>query len=563
MKKALATVMAMATLGCAMMGAACGGPEVIDKVDETKTTLRIANYNGGVGEKWLDNLADRFEDKVKDEVFEEGKKGVQVIIDHQKNYSGKELGNSLKADTNNHLYFTQALDYNMMASQGLLADITDLVKDTTGEDGKKIVDKLNANKKSYLEKDGKYYAIPHYELYNGLQYDAGVFKEKKLYFSDVIRSDGTRGFVANDTAKKSPGPDGKYNTYDDGLPSSYEEFYTLLKQMKSNGVIPFVWTGKSTHYTNMLVSTLFANYIGKDGFDVLFNYEEKEIEIVTNYAGGVVQTEMQKLNKDTAYKVKGSAAMYYALEFCQKVFSKGENYSEGGYTCTGANFSHIQAQQKLWFSGLDGEESKVAMLIDGNYSYNEAADAGTIEQAKTNFSAAFDQKDIRYMPMPVQYEGTVTEGKGKAPVLVDCYQSYAFINANTSGASMDAAKAFLSYAYTDEQMQKFTLETNGIMKGVSYDLSAIEESDELCSNGKYMLQMRKAAEQAGTLIYPFTGRSEFLKNAAKFNLSTGGDFWAADSQTIMFNAFNSGTMTAAQYFEQVQLTASEWQAIIA
>jgi len=71
MKKALATVMAMATLGCAMMGAACGGPEVIDKVDETKTTLRIANYNGGVGEKWLDNLADRFEDKVKDEVFEE------------------------------------------------------------------------------------------------------------------------------------------------------------------------------------------------------------------------------------------------------------------------------------------------------------------------------------------------------------------------------------------------------------------------------------------------------------------------------------------------------------
>ena len=557
MKKAIATIMAVSTIACAAISAGCT-PEALEKVDETKTTLRIANYNGGVGEAWLEKLADRFEEAYAEESLESGKTGVQVIIDHQKNYSGRELQNSIKADTNNHLYFTQAVDYNMMANDGALADITDLVKDTTGADGKKIIDKLSANKKSFLEKNGKYYAIPHYELYNGIQYDAGVFEEKKLYFGETFNPDGSRKFVASKVAKKSPGPDGIYDTYDDGLPSSYEEFYRLIKQMKDNDVIPFVWTGKSTHYTNMLVHTLYANYIGADGFDVLFNYAEKDIEIVTNYAGGVVQTEMQTLNKDTAYKVKSSAAMYYALEFCQKIFTDSENYPSN---CLGANFSHIQAQQTLFFSGLSGKDKKVAMLIDGSYSYNEAVEAKVLEQAKSEFPQTYTQKDIRYMPMPVQYSGTVTEGKGKAPTLVDTFKAYTFINANTKGAALDAAKLFLSYAYTDEQLEKFTLETNGTVKGVSYDLASVAENENLCNNGKYMLQMRSAAEQAGSLIFPFTGKRAFLANSAEFDLSTGGDFWAASQQNIMFNAFNGG-MTAAQYFEQVQWTEKEWQAII-
>ena len=105
MKKSLALLMATLALGTSLLSA-CGGPEIVDSADATKTTLRIANYNGGVGEEWLEKLAVRFEDAYKDEVFETGKKGVDVRIDHQKNYSGKEITNSLRADTNNHIYFT-------------------------------------------------------------------------------------------------------------------------------------------------------------------------------------------------------------------------------------------------------------------------------------------------------------------------------------------------------------------------------------------------------------------------------------------------------------------------
>ena len=51
-----------------------------DKIDETKTQLRISNYQGGFGRVWLDNAAARFEEKYKNESFEPGKTGVEIHI---------------------------------------------------------------------------------------------------------------------------------------------------------------------------------------------------------------------------------------------------------------------------------------------------------------------------------------------------------------------------------------------------------------------------------------------------------------------------------------------------
>lgn len=559
MKKTIAFMITLTTLGGALMGAGCG-PQVIDEVDKTKTTLRIANYNGGVGEEWLDQLALRFEEAYKDVSFEEGKMGVDVRPDHNKKYSGKEIVSSLKNDTNNHIYFTQALDYHMMADSGLFADITELVTETVGSDNKKIVDKLSNDRKEFLEKDGSYYAIPHYELYNGIQYDAGVFSSKKLYFSDVFNEDGTRMFINSPNAKKSCGPDGIYNTYDDGLPSSYDEFYRLIDQMTSNDVIPFIWTGASTHYTNMLLSSLFDNYIGADGYNALLDFEEKDIEIVTSYAGGAVQTQMETLTKETAYKVKYSAAMYYALEFCETVFKKNSGYFP--LKCVGAGFTNINAQRDLWNSGLDGDKP-IAMLIDGSYSYNEAVEADILKDLQRDWPLTYKNKDVRYMPMPVQYSGTVTEGKGKSPVLVDTYRSYTFINANTKGAQLDVAKAFLCFAYTDQELKNFTLTTNGIAKALNYDLTEIAKDENLCSNGKNMLQIRQAAVEGGSLVFPYRAHETFLENAAHFDFSTGGSFWHAKSATIAFNAFNGG-MTATDYFKEIEekWTAKTWADIL-
>ena len=58
--------------------AACGKIGYsVEKVDETHTTLYLGNYDGGAGHVWLDKLIEEFEELHKDDVLEEGKKGIR------------------------------------------------------------------------------------------------------------------------------------------------------------------------------------------------------------------------------------------------------------------------------------------------------------------------------------------------------------------------------------------------------------------------------------------------------------------------------------------------------
>lgn len=45
-------------------------------IDDTKTQLYIANYDGGVGTDWLNEAAERFSSAYESESFESGKTGV-------------------------------------------------------------------------------------------------------------------------------------------------------------------------------------------------------------------------------------------------------------------------------------------------------------------------------------------------------------------------------------------------------------------------------------------------------------------------------------------------------
>ena len=68
MKKRLtATILSVAMLaGGASAFAGCAKPVPDDRpIDPTKTQLYVGNYDGGVGGKWLDNAAARFEEKQK------------------------------------------------------------------------------------------------------------------------------------------------------------------------------------------------------------------------------------------------------------------------------------------------------------------------------------------------------------------------------------------------------------------------------------------------------------------------------------------------------------------
>ena len=346
MNKILTKAIAFLLAVCSIVSiTACS--TVVEDIDSDKSQLYVANYTGGTGEKWLEDVKNRFETQYQETSFEEGKKGVQIITDSNKSYDGTTLETTLET-SDFDVFFTHGAAYFSYASSGNLLDITSLVKTKLGSDNKTIESKLTNEAKSILPIDGKYYAIPHADFTSAnIQYDAGVFKSKNLYFSAEIDANdttypGTRKFVANSSAEKSCGPNGVKGDYDDGLPSTYMEFYKMMDKMTKNNVIPFVWTGKSMHYTNILTNSLLIAYLGGDLSTVNYDFEsEGTLEVIESFAGDKPNvTTITGINENNANKIRSSAALYYALELCDKVFSNEKNYYRESPLTT---YTHLDA----------------------------------------------------------------------------------------------------------------------------------------------------------------------------------------------------------------------------
>ena len=118
--------------------------------------------------EWLKNLKDRYEELHKDDVYEEGKKGIQIIINNEKALA-TELEDKI-LHNKEEIYFAEKAFYYSLLNKGVLADITEAV---TGDmasygdpAGTTIEGKMYEEQKEYLGVDDngqtKYYAIPHY-----------------------------------------------------------------------------------------------------------------------------------------------------------------------------------------------------------------------------------------------------------------------------------------------------------------------------------------------------------------------------------------------------------------
>ena len=175
MKRFLAVLLAGVVV-CTSAFALGGCSETIEEVDEEMTQLYVGNYNGGVGEKWLDNAKIRFEQLHVDTPFEEGKKGVQIMIDHNKAYDGISLSTSIKTDQSYEVYFSGGANYLDLVALDAVQDLTDLITKREYEDGSTIADKLDPKLRETLTVNGKIYGLPHYELYDGPSYDVSVFE---------------------------------------------------------------------------------------------------------------------------------------------------------------------------------------------------------------------------------------------------------------------------------------------------------------------------------------------------------------------------------------------------
>ena len=465
-KKIMAAFLAVVMTGSVAAGlAACDRRTSTERpIDESKTTLYVSNYNGGYGTEWLYQVRDKFEEAYKDTPFEEGKVGVQVEIRPNKN---KAQSINFATETND-IFFTEEVKYFDLVSQGRLLDITDVVEDVIAQEGVDLTDL----QKTGLQYNGKYYALPHYETAFAINYDKDYFHNEKLYKDKS-------GNWCNSDGDLSVGPDGQPKTYDDGLPATMEEFFELcdyIKNVKKHD--PLIITGESvSKYSTNLVNRIAAAYNGYDVTQAFYTFNAENVEYVTSVQeapgttlGYTYETATAaKIDNSNGYLLQQTTGKLYGLAFLEKMLQNWNN-NQTYFDAQGkaGTTTMLQAQEYFINSRLINEP--IAMLLDGIWWENEASDAFTRSEDLYGSQAKKENRHFGIMPIPVRIDENDDNPNGNPNVAIDMYMSYGFIKSNISESKINAAKEFLKFCYSAENLSEFTRIT-GAARALEYELA--------------------------------------------------------------------------------------------
>lgn len=516
----LATLMTIPTfVGCK--------PQVLEKDDETKTQLHVFSFTGGIGEKWIYAVKERFESDYEDVCFEPGtnKKGVQIHVDAAKKNEHLTMNTS-----KNHVLFAENADYALMVNNGEIIEISDIMDKPLNtivktDDTRSIADKLFPETADFYSfKNDAYYGLPHHSFFGNLTYNKKLFDDKKLYFAATPSGDELIDqFIGVGNMTKSCGPDGVMGNDDDGLPATYDEMFLLFDYMTKGGksVTPIIWPGKNAvEHTNYLLNAVYLNLAGKDEARLNYTYDSGEdtITIVEKFDGDTPVYKEEKVTLENYDKVlKSSQARYQAIEVLDKIL---DNPSYRHRTCKDTNAQMLQAQRDFILSNLEGDP--VAILTEGSYWFNEANDALYFDDAKNNYPDDYDDKnDFRLMPLPRVYSGRAKDvlntNVGKI-VIGDMPDSLACINATIKNNEnlVNLAKTFLAYCYTDESLREFTEKSN-IVVPVDYE---VEES-ELSTFAQDVVKFFKNSD----FVVPYSSSSIYLSGKLNWSLNVSSNFW--------------------------------------
>ena len=544
------TCMSMTLVSCRPGSGILGGQNVINK---NKTQLYVGNYDGGFGHKWLDEYKAGFEEKYKGVSFEEGKTGVEVVILNDKvSYFSQNLISTMD-QSNIDLVFTEETAYYDFISRtagNLLYDMTSWVTEKLPGEDRSIEDKLNAQQKEYYTGyDKKYYGLPHYQSFRGLIYDVDLFNAKSLF----IKADGSISGKSTDIDLAN-GPDGKANTYDDGLPATYDELWRWCEYVTqpSINVTPFCWTGAYMEaYSKYLEDALLVDTLGLEAGQFYFSQSKGEVEVdlIKSFDGnGNPVITRESISRENSYDMCMAAAGYYMLDFWKHILDNGWYYDMSLNSLTTHDVIHYDY---LRSSLNDTDDLKsIAFIIEGAWWENESD--YIFEELDARYpdkKASRTERTFGYMPLPkarAEYAGEMT--------LLDANNSIMIVNANIKGKpEEDIAKKFVQYISSDANIQKFTT-TTGIPRDYNVDLT----DAQLKTLSPYCQQLWTIRQNAKGVVYARKGNYEIQKHNT-LN-STGVDFRTAvslDGATwygmplSVFTTDETKNMTAKEYFDCV------------
>lgn len=517
----------------------CGAKNEGDSVDTSKAQLTILTYDGGVGDQWLKNAAAEFELANKDSVdFEDGKVGVQIHITKQRIGGDSLIDSDLKFD----MYFTENINYYAMTNKNKMADITDIVTTPNPEDNNKIIiDKVDGNLKSFLNRSDKYYAVPFYDCFYGFFYDKDLFKDKKFYMTDS-------GGWTNDESMFGKGPNNIAGDWDDGLPKTYEQFQSLLNQMVLKSVTPFTYSSNATmsEYTARALASYWSDDEGFAETDLNYSFngtahnivKVENDEPVYNSNGPV--TEEVAITKDNGYLLRRQAGIYNALDFAKN------------YLCaTPSNYkpaASVSAAQVNFVCGKE-QNDPVGMIVEGSWWENEAVNAFDIAK-----SIGIDSFNYGVMPIPKSSKDKV----GQDATLLNLNESYGFIKAETEHLAL--AKEFFKFLHTDNQLKAFTKET-GMTRALDYTLDANEISN-LSTFTRDLISIKQSEHVK--FVFPCSDEKFFINDPYTFKPISWIFSTVDQGENPVVQFIKDSSLTAKAYFKQHidALPANRWNSIV-
>lgn len=539
----LAAVMCVGFTACDQAGPSSVGD---DTVDSERTQLYVFNFNGGYGVEWLKQVKDRYEELHKDDVYEEGKKGIQIIINNEKKLT-TELEDKI-LNNRDEVYFGEKSYYYSLLSKGAIADITEAVTadmSAYGDAaGTTLLDKMYDEQKNYLgvEKDGqtRYYAIPHYASYTSLMYNVDLFEKEKYYFAkDVEDVQNIEDyFIVRSTDEKSAGPDGQYGTDDDGLPATYEEFFILCKYIASSGHTPVSWNGANNNtYLGNLLQALTANAEGLEQMMLNFTMNGTATNLGQATANGFVKdSQATTITAKNGYEMMRSRGRYEALNFLNQLVSDKEFYNELGYNSA---YSHMNAQEDFLYAGHDnGQTAPIAMLVEGTWWENEAE--ATYKDMTDAMGDSFSKENRNFAIMPLPKP---TADEAGTNTLCENSYSLCFMKANIEEWKKPIALDFIMFANSNQSLAEFTMQTN-TPKALKYEMTEQQKST-MTNFGRSVLELQSSSD----IVFPYSSEPIYVNQAGRFAMV---DMWETVVGGEFFNSpatrFRKNETSLQDYF---------------
>lgn len=502
-KKALPLIVSFFALSATLIS--CGRNEEENNsqepIDDTKTQLWVKYFNGGLRREWIDNVCDQFEKDYASYSFEQGKTGVQIRKDFEKNSIQVDAVTSSPYQ----VFVMENTDYYQFASKNTLLDITDVVKgnapvDASTNESETIESKMYEDSKKFynLGTEGvpHYYGLPFYTNACSINYNVDLFNEKGFYFAKDKTAEGfseddlnsyekvSELFIGDLDDEKSHGPDGKTGTidgvdysWDDGLPATYADFHALMTYMSSEGVTPIAWNGFEKGYLISLALNTYANSIGYEQAKNILTFSGTSTNLLKlddNYRpvldneGNYVYEDDLNVNASNVYKTHQQKGLLDSINFVKTIMGNKKFYLAEGFKGT---LMHTTAQN-YFINGMDDPSlvpgnQPLGMLVEGSWWNSEAT-----SQYKGNEKMT---KKFGIMPTPKPDASKIGEGN----TTLSDRDSTMFINSNCPENLQKVAKTFLAYLNSDKSMNTFSRYTD-MMRMMDYELS-----EETLSNMSY------------------------------------------------------------------------------